>query len=100
MSLVWLDNSSHETEYCTSAENCFHRIDRNFTRLRDENEWIEFSKSSNNDTSMIILIINNELGKQLVPKIESSTRVSKIYILYAEKPTDDEWIKNYKKVLL
>lgn len=96
-SLVWLDDSSQQSQNYKLTSDRFHLIDSHFTRLQNEDEWNQFLKSSNKEISLIV-ITNDELGKRLISKLQSSTQVKKIYILYSKEQVDDKWIKDYDKI--
>jgi hypothetical protein len=97
-SLIWLDALVHSKENVDAQEKL--RVWINYLQAFDKLHECEKYVRSVPSEDRIVLIISDHFGQQLIPNIHSFRQVLSIYIYCGNKQFDQEWIKQYRKVIL
>lgn len=93
-SLVWLDGKIDTDKYIHVQQSLGFFIDH-FQIFNESNTCEEYIRSTSVDVR-IILIVNGNLGEQLIPRIHQLRQIYAIYCMNIEY--HENWIKQYKKV--
>jgi hypothetical protein len=96
--LIWLDTSINCKENRDVQERL--RLSINYLKTFDKLDECEKYIRSVPSEDRIILIVTVHFGQQLIPNIHSFQQVSSIYIYCGITEFDQEWIKQYRKVIL
>ena len=96
-SLIWLDTSINSKENLDAQGKL--RVWINYLQTFDKLDECEKYIRSVSSEDRIIVIINDHFGQQLIPDIHLFRQVSSIYIYCGKKEFDEEWIKQYNKVI-
>jgi hypothetical protein len=96
-SIVWLDPSGTEIKDHVETQKRLRKLINHVTTFRDVDvceQHIRFVSKEDR----IILVINGQLAREMVPRIHSLRQVSSIYVYDMEKKRNEEWTKKFQKV--
>ncbi|CAF3997176.1 unnamed protein product [Rotaria sp. Silwood1] len=96
-SLIWLDPTFHNNDEIVKAQQKL-RISINYLKIFENCYQCEEYIRSVNSFNRFILIINDELARQIVPRIEQLRQVYSIYIHCLDKIINQQWAKQFLKV--
>ena len=72
----------------------------NFLRTFEDNAscelWLQQRRINSNDK--IILIISDELGREMIPKVHDLPHIISIYLFCVDKYSNENWSKAFQKV--
>jgi tetratricopeptide (TPR) repeat protein len=92
--VVWLTSNIDEDE---DAINQVKRIVISFRLFTDIDEFFAFI-IENKEEEEIILILSDILAQKILSFIYQTSQLIEIYILSHNQSTDEQWIKQYKKI--
>lgn len=96
--LVWLDRMVNTFQpYLEYQKQVRSSIDHLKT-FESVTKCMDYIQSVPSD-ERIVLIVCDELARQIIPRIHHLREVSSIYIYCLDKSVNDQWIKTYKKVI-
>lgn len=98
-SLVWLDADNNMEKNNGHREQQLRNISYHLRKFDNEHEFQTYIERTSKD-DRLVLIINGELTRSLVPRIHRLYQVSSIYIYAINKNVNDQWIKESPKVTL
>ncbi|CAF2805015.1 unnamed protein product [Rotaria sp. Silwood2] len=96
-SLICLDPSFHNNEETVKAQQQL-RVSINYLKIFENCYQCEEYIRSVSSYNRFILITNDELARQIVPRIEQLRQVYSIYIHCLDKITNQQWAKQYLKI--
>ncbi|CAF1073745.1 unnamed protein product [Rotaria sp. Silwood1] len=96
-SLIWLDPTFHNNDEIVKAQQKL-RISINYLKIFENCYQCEEYIRSVNSFNRFILIINDELARQIVPRIEQLRQVYSIYIHCLDKIINQQWAKQFLKI--
>jgi hypothetical protein len=99
ISLVWLDSSHGASVENISAQEQLRTFDANLKIFSGDNECETHIKSQSNETR-IILIVDERLGEQIVPRVHDLSQIISIYVFCWDKAWHEQWAKEYPKVFV
>ena len=97
-SLVWLDASVNSIQNIAAQQKI--RASINYLITFEQSDQCEQHVRSVSEQDRIILIVSNELGQHLVPRIHQLRHVSSIYIYDTVKQASHLWANQFCKVNL
>jgi hypothetical protein len=98
LSLIWLDNTMDKFEKKKSLQKQFRRIINYLKIFSNQFSCEEYLKQMSNDEH-VIFIVNDQLGKQILPHIHHLQQVFSIYIYSSNENIDQSWINQFPKVV-
>lgn len=99
VSLIWLDNSINISEENLQTQNELRSVINHLILFENYYECLEYIQSrSKND--QIILIVNGQLGRLIVPQISDLQQIISISIYCMDKRSNLLWSKQYNKVIV
>jgi hypothetical protein len=96
-SLLWLDSSVNDVKEYLDAQQRL-RASINYIRTFKNSDECEHYIQSVPSQDRIILIVSNQLGQELIPRIHQLRQIFSIYIYNSDNKKSGQWIKEYKKV--
>ena len=96
-SLIWLDQSSHNNEDTIKVQQKLRRSINYIKKFDNNNECEEYIRSASL-YNRFVLIITDELARQIVPRIEQLQQVYSIYIHCLDGNINHPWATQYLKV--
>ncbi|CAF1353168.1 unnamed protein product [Rotaria magnacalcarata] len=96
-SIFWLDRLVNEAkEYVDAQQRLRASINyiKTFKNIEDCEEFIHYVPQQDR----IILIINSQLGQELIPRIHSLRQIFSIYIYNNDNKRGGHWAKEFKKI--
>ncbi|CAF1037643.1 unnamed protein product [Rotaria sordida] len=93
---VWLDNQLIRSVEYIDTQDELRTLIKTFVTFKDSNYCVDFI--TNITDTKIFLITSNILGRIIVPTIHPFEQIDSIYIFHGNKPSDDQWTKDYKKI--
>ena len=97
--VIWLDTNHNNDEKTRNMEYQLRRTINHFRKFADRYRCEENIKQIRKD-DQLILIVSSELGQQIVPSIHKLQQISSIYVHCAEKCNNNEWTKEFTKVII
>jgi hypothetical protein len=95
-SLIWLDANVHVGRN-QDMEQRMRLIINHVKKFQDGDECKQYiEQRSKHDR--LVLIVNRELARQVVPSIHQLRQVSAIYVSSTDKQSDEEWAHEFAKV--
>ncbi|CAF1404959.1 unnamed protein product [Adineta steineri] len=96
-SLIWLDETVNKLrENLQDQQRLRASINRLLT-FEDYQLCLQCIQSLSR-YDRIILIVNRQLGKQLIPQIVSLQQIISIYIYDTDKQHTERWVQNFSKI--
>ncbi|CAF1480119.1 unnamed protein product [Rotaria sp. Silwood1] len=96
-SIIWLDRSVNDIKEYIDAQQRL-RSSINYIRTFKNSDDCEQFIQSVPEQDRVILIVNNELGQELVPRIHLLRQVFAIYIYNHDNKRGGQWAKEFKKI--
>jgi hypothetical protein len=96
-SLLWLDAQMDNNKRNRHAQKQLRTIINQFKTIEDENECQHFIEQTSKE-DRLVLIISDQLGRLVVPRIHCVRQVSSIYVYCLNKQANYEWANNFPKV--
>ncbi|UJR19635.1 hypothetical protein I4U23_022769 [Adineta vaga] len=96
-SLVWLVKSINETEKNMDIQQQFRALINYLKIFQDDNECENYIRSLPKD-DRIVLIVNNQIGEELVSRIHHLRQVFAVYIYCTCEKTNQQWTKTFSKI--
>ena len=96
-SLVWLGDLLDTEENNISIKKQL-RASINHLKTFDDDEQCEQHIRSLAKHDQIVLIVNDQVGQKLIPRIHQLRQVSSIYVHFNDNEQIKEWIQQYPKV--
>jgi hypothetical protein len=95
--VVWLDTNLNESNTdLRDATNHLRCIVNSIKRFVHVNDCLDYFNG--NRQEKIYMIVSDAMGQQLVPGIQDISHLFAIYVFCIDEKTDEQWIKEYKKV--
>lgn len=95
----WLDAEMHTSEHNRAAQKYLRNLNKNL-RIFDNQEHCREVIDGYDKERRIVLIVSGRFGRELVPQVHQSPQLVAIYIYCHDKQLNEEWAKNFDKVLL
>ncbi|CAF0777936.1 unnamed protein product [Adineta steineri] len=96
-SIIWLVPSYYTSEDVYKIQQRL-RISINYLKIFEDNIQCEEYIRSVNSEDRLILIVNDQFARQLVPRIEQLRQVHSIYIHYLDKSINQQWFEQFSKI--
>jgi hypothetical protein len=94
--LVWLDTSINSLENINTQRKLQSFV--NHVLIFVEVDQCEQYIHSVSPSDRLILIVSDDLGQQLIPRIHQFQQIDSIYIYFLNKQFDQQWTQEYIKV--
>jgi len=95
--LIWSDSSVNKSSENKKIQEDLRNIfDNNFKSFENGDQCENFINQNKNHR--LFLIVNGQIGRDLVPKIHNLSQVISIYVYCMDKQENEKWAKNYNKV--
>jgi hypothetical protein len=95
--LLWLDAQVNTDKGNRHAQKQLRNIINHLKTFDDEIQCEQYiSRISSQDR--VVLIVSGRLGQNIVPRIHHLRHIISIYVYCRDKPTHEQWAKNFKKV--
>lgn len=96
-SLIWLDTNHSNDKNRQNTEEQLRSIINHLRKFEDINECQRYFEKIP-DKNRLILVVNNQLGRDLVPHIHQLQQVCAIYVYGLDKIDNEKWTNEFKKV--
>jgi hypothetical protein len=96
--LIWLDTDGNIKD-SRNTEQHLRSIINHFKKFQDVKECQEYIEQRSIQ-DRLVLIISDQLGKEMVPSIHKLRQVSSIYVNCQDKKSNEQWAKRFTKVHL
>lgn len=93
-SFVWLEKNANRLKTKFDTQNQFQNRLQTFD---DENRCEHYIQKLPTN-SRIILIVSDQFGNKLIPRVHRLQQISIIYVYGTNDDSKQEWIKDYNKV--
>jgi len=97
-SIIWLDANS-DIYWGTDVQKKLRNVINHLKHFNDEGICQQYIKQRPAD-DRLVLIVNSQLGRQVVSGIHHLQQVTSIYICCADENTNEQWTNNFTKVQL
>jgi adenosyl cobinamide kinase/adenosyl cobinamide phosphate guanylyltransferase len=94
---VWLSNSIINAQRTVDAREQVRSLANHVKNFENTTQCEQFIRSLSND-DRVVLIVDDELGQQIVPQVHELQQVFAIYVCTPEKHGDISWFKQFSKV--
>ena len=95
-SIIWLDKDVDVKEYQDTKQRLRSII--NHLKIFDDVEKCKQYVEQRPKHDRLVLIVSNELSRQIIPSIHKLRQVSAIYITSTDKTNDEQWAQEFIKV--
>lgn len=95
--LIWLDSTINSTEENLDAQKSIRSSIDQLKTFEKIESCEEYLRSLAFD-ERIIIIVSGRLGREITPRIHSLRQVSAIFVYCFDKPANEQWARQYKKV--
>jgi hypothetical protein len=95
--LIWLDDEVNSFNENVKVQQQLRRSINHLTTFDDDNKCEEYIRSVPKD-DRIILIVSDQLGQKIVPRIHQLRQVSSIYVYCMNKKQNEQWAQQFSKV--
>ncbi len=95
--LVWLDDNINKSKTKVNTEEQLGKCVSRLKKFEDENKCEQYIRSMPTN-NRIVLIVNDHLGKNIIPRIHQLQQVSSIFIYGTNNDTREKWTKDFGKV--
>ncbi|CAF5223503.1 unnamed protein product, partial [Rotaria magnacalcarata] len=95
--LIWLDNTVNRSQQHINDQKLIRSTIDHLKTFENANKCELYIRSISND-EQVILIVNDRLARDIIPRIHALRQVSSIYIYCLDKSINEQCIKQYKKV--
>ncbi|CAF0775832.1 unnamed protein product [Adineta steineri] len=96
-SIIWLIPPCYNSEDVYKIQQRL-RISINYLKIFEDNIQCEEYIRSVSSEDRLILIVNDQFARQLVPRIEQLRQVHSIYIHYLDKNINQQWFEQFSKI--
>jgi hypothetical protein len=96
--LLWLDaavNSNEENRHAQRQLRSTINYIKTFEDVNQCQQYIQFVSLYDR----FVLIVSGQLGQEIVPHIHHIRQLSSIYVYCMNKSKNEQWAKNFSKVL-
>jgi hypothetical protein len=95
--LIWLDQQVNKTEENRILQRKLQEIINCFKTFDDQQRCKHYILSLSSQ-DRVVLIVNGQCGRQLVPQIHQLRQLSSIYVYCMNKQANEQWTKDFNKV--
>ncbi len=96
-SLVWLDRTGDKSTKKNAMQQDLRAVINYLQIFHHEMDCEEYIKRSSKD-EYVILIVEDQVGEKLLPKIHHIEQIFAIYISTTKQNLDQSWMNEYNKV--
>lgn len=96
--LIWLDAQIDTKEENRQAQKQLRNIINHLKTFDNENDCHQYILSIP-PQDRVVLIVSGQLGQTIVPHVHSLQQLLSIYIYCMNKQTNEQWSKDFIKVL-
>jgi hypothetical protein len=96
-SIVWLDVNNNNSKENRNIEEKMRNIINHFVKFDNAHECIEYIQHVSEE-ELLVLIVNDESGQELVPHIHRLRQVSSIYVYLTNTNNNIRWTNQFSKV--
>ena len=96
--LVWLDNLVNISQENLDGQRLIRSSIDHLKTFENIDKCEEYIRSISRE-ERIILIVSGRLGREITPRIHQLPQVSSIYVYCLDKSTNEQWAKQFKKVI-
>ncbi|CAF4372379.1 unnamed protein product, partial [Adineta steineri] len=93
-SLIWLDQNANLSKDIEQRLRSIINHLKQFQDIEQCHQYIEQSLEQNR----LILIVNDEFGKIIIPHIHYIDKLLSIYVYYSDNNIDKQWSSKFQKV--
>ncbi len=96
-SIVWLNADDNNSEENRNTEEKMRNIINHFVKFDNAHERIEYIQHVSEE-ELLVLIVSDESGQELVPHIHRLRQVSSIYLHLTNTNNNIRWTDQFSKV--
>ncbi len=97
-SLIWLGDNINVQESRDTQEK-LRCVINHLRKFEDEHECQQYIEKRQKEDRLVI-IISDQLGREMVPRIHQLRQVSSIYVYGKDKRNNEQWASEFSKVRL
>jgi hypothetical protein len=97
-SIIWLD-ANPDIYWGTDVQKKLRNVINHLKHFNDEGICQQYIKQRSAD-ERLVLIVNSQLGRQVVPCIHHLRQVTSIYVYCTDENMNEQWTNNFIKVRL
>lgn len=94
--LIWLDDSTKTSQEIIQAQEKLRTIINCLIIFNDSHQCCQYIHSLTKD-DRVVMIVNEKLGRNIIPKINDLQQIVSIYI-YGKDKDDSRWFETFIKV--
>jgi len=94
---IWLDAEINKKVENQNAQQQLRTIVNRFKTFEDANECEKYIRSKSSK-QRLLLIVNDQQGRQIIPHIHALRQVISIYIYCKDKNENEQWTNQFSKV--
>ena len=94
---IWLDAEINKNVENQNAQQQLRTIVNRFKTFEDGNECEKYIRSKSSK-ERLLLIVNDQQGRQIIPHIHTLQQVTSIYIYCNYKKGNEQWTNQFSKV--
>ncbi|CAF3786097.1 unnamed protein product [Rotaria socialis] len=95
--LIWLDANPNNMEKSRNTERQMRDIINHFRKFEDLDKCKEYIEQASKE-DRLVLIVSDELGRELVPRIHRLQQVSSIYVYGMNSTVNGRWTSQFTKI--
>lgn len=96
--LIWLDSLVNTSQENLDGQKLIRSSIDHLKTFENIERCEEYIRSISHN-ERIILIVSSRLARDIIPRIHQLRQVSSIYIYCLDKSANEQWAKQYKKVI-
>jgi hypothetical protein len=97
-SLIWLDDNINSQER-QDKQRKLRCVINHLRIFEDEHECQQYIQKRSKEDRLVI-IVSDQLGQKMVPRIHQLRQVSSIYVYGKDKNSSEQWTSEFSKVRL
>jgi len=95
--MVWVDAEINKKIENQKAQQQLRTIVNRFKTFEDGNECEKYIRSISSK-ERLLLIVNDQQGREIVPHIHAFRQVTSIYVYCKDKKGNEQWTNQFSKV--
>jgi len=95
--MIWLDADINKKVENQKAQQQLRNIVNRFKTFEDGNECEKYIRSISSK-ERLLLIVNDQQGREIIPHIHAFRQVTSIYVYCKDKKGNEQWTNQFSKV--
>jgi plasmid stabilization system protein ParE len=95
--VVWLNSEINSSEEKRKAQKQLRTIVKHLKTFEDRNKCEQYIRSISSQ-DRLVLIVNSQQGREIVPHIHGLRQVTSIYVHGKDKKGNEQWTNHFTKV--